>query len=178
MTNGQPSSTPDQGNYYKQNQSPPAGTPGTPGAPPQKKKSGALKWVFIGGCGCIVLIALLVALISGAVFMGINAGKKVAEPIITEQVQAIESGDVDAAYALCSEEFKAITDRNSYEDFVNTYKAALTAPNRSFSNVNREGDILTLSGNATTATGEVYPVKYQFIKKGETWFIYSIYIGN
>ncbi|MCK5707657.1 MAG: DUF4864 domain-containing protein [Candidatus Aureabacteria bacterium] len=151
----------------------------TPSQPPAKKKS-PLKWILIGGCGCIVIIILFVALLSGGIFMGIKSGREVADPLISKQAAAIENGDIDAAYALCSDDFKAGTDRAAYENFINAAKAVLTIPlnDYTFNSVNRTNNVLTMQGTAKMSDGNTIGVEYQFIKKGEEWYFLNIKIGN
>ena len=147
-------------------------------AAPQKKKSGALKWILIGGCGCLLVAAIILGLIGGLAYFGINKYKQTIEPTLNGHAQAILNGDIDGAYAYCSDEFKAITDRQAYEVFVQSYKPILTAQNHSFTNFNLNNNLLTVRGSVTTADGQFYPVTYQLIKKGDQWLIYSINIGN
>jgi hypothetical protein len=171
MTNGQP-------NAAQPGPQPPLfDQKAAPAAPPQKK-SGALKWVIIGGCGCVFVVILFSAVIFGGVFWGLNKAKQTVEPTLNGHAQAIMSGDMDAAYAFCSEEFKTSTDRQQYEDFVNTYKVVLTAPDKSFNSFKMENNIMTVGGTVSTPDGQTYPVSYQLIKKGDQWLIYGIDIGN
>ena len=145
---------------------------------PQKKKSGALKWVLIGGCGCILVIAIFFGLIFGGVFWGFKKVNAMVNPTIKAHAQAIIEGDIDKAYSYCSDEFKAATDRQSYQVFVETYKDILISPDYKFNKFNMQNNMLRLDGSVTTQDGNYYPITYIFIKKGGKWYIYTINIGG
>ncbi|MBN1521841.1 MAG: DUF4864 domain-containing protein [Candidatus Aureabacteria bacterium] len=143
-----------------------------------KKKSGALKWVLIGGCGCVLVIVILAGLFGGGIYWGLKKFNAMIDPTIGAHAQAILEGDIDKAYSYCSEEFKAGTDFQTYQAFVADYKEILTSPDRSFTNFEMKNNLMTVSGSVTTSDGSYYPITYDLIKKGDTWYIYNIRIGN
>ena len=148
-----------------------------PGAP-QKKKGGALKWVFIGGCDCLVVFGIIIALIVGAAVMGVQKFKSTIDPTLSAQTQALIDGDIQTAYSYCSSAFKANTDLQNFEAFVNAHKPVLTSPDRNFTSFNLQNNLLTMEGTVTTAQGKVYSVTYKFVKEGDKWLIHSINLNN
>lgn len=142
-----------------------------------KKKDGALKWVLFGGCGCITLVIIAVVGFFGIIYYFLNNYQKDFDPYFDKYAELILNNDIDGSYELCSDEFKKATNRKEYENFVNTYRDALTAKNRRLVSFRKENNMLALQYNVTTSKGNVYVVSYQLINENGKWYIYGIRVN-
>lgn len=59
-----------------------------PGAQPPVKKSGFLKFLVIGGIGCLLVVLLLGGGCIGALFMGLKASKN--HPVYIQSIKAVQ----------------------------------------------------------------------------------------
>lgn len=78
--------------------------------PPPRKGRGPLFWIGLGCGGCLTMVVGLVALLAGGLYF-MTSGPKDA---VSAYVVSIRSGDLSAAYAQLSEEYRS---RLSQEDF-------------------------------------------------------------
>ena len=149
-------------------------------APPQKKGS-ALKWILLGGCGCVTIgIVGAVLLFSGVFFAAKGILKKADKkfsPVIDRFTQLLIENDINGSYAMCSPEFKRATDRESYENFVNSYIDILTSRNRTLTRYSFRNNIHTLFYEVTTSKGKTYYLQYGLVNINGQWYIYAININ-
>jgi hypothetical protein len=116
--------------------------------------------------GLITLIALVV----GFVFYATSGMTDTANEFFIY----VKSKHYDDAYNMLSEEFKASTDQKDFISFIE--KSSLT----NYKDVNWHSRSIdeqmgTLEGTIITRSGEKIPLQMKFIKKGDTWKIYSIF---
>lgn len=87
--------------------------------------------------------------------------------------KATKSNDIEKAYSLLSDDFKAATSRQALIDFLS--KSGLTAfKSASWGERSISGSRGTLTGTITTESGGAIPIKLSFTKGESGWKIYSI----
>jgi FHA domain-containing protein/uncharacterized protein DUF4864 len=142
--------------------------------PPPKKGKSPLFWVATGCCGCLILVVAVVALIGGAAF------HMTAEPVaaVRGQLADLKGGNIDAAYARFSEDYKARVSREEFEVLVSRHAALRENTDSTFWKRSIENDQGTLSGVLTAASGAHETVNYRLIKEGGAWKIADIEFGG
>ena len=146
--------------------------------PPAKKSS--KKWWVIG-IAIVLFLCLIVSGIAALFGFGVfSFYSSVSAPVgpVKDQLKAINSGDFEAAYEYCSNEFKKET---SYDDLVviiegnpQIYKSRSS----SFNEVNIKNGVATVSGTITGKDGTVTPMVYQLVKENGKWKILNFKKGS
>jgi pSer/pThr/pTyr-binding forkhead associated (FHA) protein len=155
----------------------PPALPSEPMAPapaPPKKGKGPLFWVATGCCGCMVLVVAFVALIGGAAFT-MTADAVAA---VRGQLSDLKAGNVDAAYARFSEEYKSRVSREEFEVLVSRHAALRENADSTFWKRSIENDKGSLSGVLTSTSGAHETVSYRLVKEGGGWKIADIEFGG
>ena len=142
-------------------------------APPKKGK-GPLFWVATGCCGCMVLVVAFVALIGGAAFH-MTAD---AVAVVRSQLADLKAGNVDAAYARFSEDYKARVSREEFEVLVSRHAALRENADSTFWKRSIENDKGAISGVLTSTSGAHETVSYHLVKEGGAWKISDVEFGG
>ena len=145
-----------------------------PTPPPPKKGKGPLFWVATGCCGCMVLVVAFVALIGGAAFH-MTADAVAA---VRGQLADLKAGNIDAAYARFSEDYKARVSREEFEVLVSRHAALRENADSTFWKRSIENDKGAISGVLTSTSGAHETVSYRLVKEGGAWKISDIEFGG
>ena len=123
------------------------------------------------GIGIGVVVIAVIALI---VWWVISLTNVLVEPV-ARQLAALKAGNMEAAFAETSEQFRQVTPMDAFVAFVDQYPALKDAADYSFPRrkiSNNEGSI---DGTITSSTGGVTPVEYRLVYENEAWKI--LFIG-
>ena len=147
----------------------PVVTPLPPGAPPPGTKGrGPLFWVGGGCCGCLALVLILAGVIGGGVWFMTGA---VVEAV-RAQIADIKRGDIDAAYARMSEDYRSRVARDEFAALV-ARPSLMQNTDSTFTNRNVQNDTGTVAGTLSGG-GVTEAVTYSLIKEGGEWKISGI----
>ena len=152
----------------------PVVTPVAGGAPPAGKKRGPLFWVGGGCCGCLVLVLVFLGVVGGGAYF-MTSG---AVEAVHAQIADIKKGDLPAAYARMSDEYRA---QHSMEDFValvDRHPSLKENTDSTFMSRNVQNNTAHLSGSLTGAAGAKEDVAYTLVKEGGGWRISDIQFGE
>lgn len=122
---------------------------------------------LIAGIAAIAIAVFIVMRIIGMTDV-------LVEPV-ARQLAALKAGNMEAAYAETSEEFRTVTSQDEFTAFVNEYPALKDASDYSFPRRSFENDQGHIEGSITSSTGEVTPVAYDLRKEKGAWKI--VFIG-
>ncbi len=167
----------------------PAESPATgiPEAPPASSLSPAStapgkksrKWWILGGCGgcgCLVLIALLTFFLLGgglSLFGSLHAPVKAVE----EHLLAVTNGDFSRAYTYLSQELQKEIDLTSYTDFVKSHPENYEGIEKiNASSVNIKGNEAQAEGKVIYKDGLTASFEATLIKEGNFWKIKSLWV--
>jgi hypothetical protein len=142
-------------------------------APPKKGK-GPLFWVATGCCGCLLLSVALVALIGGAAFHMTSE----AVGVVRDQLADLKAGNIDAAYARFSEDYRARVSREEFEVLVSRHPGLRENADSTFWKRSIENDRGEVSGILTSTSGTRETVSYRLVKEGGAWKVADIDIGG
>jgi hypothetical protein len=137
------------------------------GAPPAKKGKGPIFWVAVGCCGCLLLVALLAAVIWGGVYMGTKGAADAAHAWLGEirQGQSAEAGLTEGYRSrLSSDELQAVT------------AAIAQSKDATFLQRSVDNDRATLTG-VLTGGGTPQPIVVKLMKEGGTWKVDDVKLG-
>jgi hypothetical protein len=137
------------------------------GAPPAKKGKGPIFWVAVGCCGCLLLVALLAAVIWGGVYMGTKGAADAAHAWLGEirQGQSAEAGLTEGYRSrLSSDELQAVT------------AAIAQSKDATFLQRSVDNDRATLTG-VLTGGGTPQPIVVKLLKEGGTWKVDDVKLG-
>ena len=142
-------------------------------APPKKGK-GPLFWVATGCCGCLLLSVAFVALIGGAAFHMTSE----AVGVVRGQLADLKAGNLDAAYARFSEDYRARVSREEFEVLVSRHPGLRENADSTFWKRSIENDRGEVSGILTSTSGTRETVSYRLVKEGGAWKVSDIDIGG
>jgi pSer/pThr/pTyr-binding forkhead associated (FHA) protein len=145
-----------------------------PPPPPPKKGRSPLFWVATGCCGCMILVVAFVALIGGAAFH-MTAD---AVAVVRGQLADLKAGNMDAAYARFSEDYKARVSREEFEVLVSRHAALRENADSTFWKRSIENDKGAISGVLTSTSGAHETVSYRLVKEAGGWKISDIEFGG
>jgi len=118
----------------------------------------------------------IAGIIAGLVVIGIAAVFYFTADMVTvadKFLAAVKSNDIDKAYSLVSDDFKAITSKDALRDFLN--KSGLTGyKSASWQERSTSGGRGELTGSVSTESGGAIPLKMRFVKGESGWKIYAI----
>jgi hypothetical protein len=137
------------------------------GAPPAKKGKGPIFWVAVGCCGCLLLVALLAAVIWGGVYMGTKGAADAAHAWLGEirLGQSAEAGLTEGYRSrLSSDELQAVT------------AAIAQSKDATFLQRSVDNDRATLTG-VLTGGGTPQPIVVKLLKEGGTWKVDDVTLG-
>jgi hypothetical protein len=137
------------------------------GAPPAKKGKSPLFWVAVGCCGCLLLVALLAAVIGGGAYMATKGAADAAHAWLGEvrQGQDAEAGMTKAFRSrLSADELEAIT------------SVIAKSKDATFLKRSVDNDRATLTG-VLTGGGSPQPIVVTLVKVGGTWKVDDVTLG-
>jgi hypothetical protein len=162
---------------------PPAGagpgrvaTPGSPvpqlptGGAPAKKGKSPVFWIATGCCGCLTLVLLIVL---GAVSMA-WLGTKGVRDAAHAQLEDLRRGDLDGAYARCSESYRSAVGVREFRSFVAQHPSLSENGDATFSSSSVKNDVAELGGVLTARSGQREAVAYRLVKEAGEWKVAEI----
>lgn len=123
------------------------------------------KKILLGILGFIVLVVVLAFVLTKSI-----------SDVANKQLQALRQGDMVAAYALTSKDFRAQTSFSDFEKFVNTYPALKNNKSTSWSEREINNGQGSLKGKLIALDGGVTPIEYKLVKENGEWKILGILI--
>lgn len=119
----------------------------------------------------IILLAImvLVVIVIAAVFLMTSGVTKSADTFF----QTVRDGDLMAAYALVSEDFKAATSQDQFEGFLKS-SALLKYQTATWTSRSVSGKTGEVEGTVETSDGGAIPIKIMFVKEQGKWKILNI----
>jgi len=139
-------------------------------APPPKKGKGPLFWIATGCCGCLLLGLVLSALIGGFAFHMTSD----AVAAVRAQLADLKAGNLDAAYARFTDEYKARVSREEFEVLVSRHPGLRENADSTFWKRSVENARGEVSGMLTSTSGTREMVTYRLVKEGGAWKISDI----
>jgi hypothetical protein len=137
------------------------------GGPPAKKGKGPVFWIAIGCCGCLLLVALLAAVIGGGAYMATKGAADAAHAWLGEvrQGQSPDAGMTEAYKSrLSADELQAIT------------SAIEQSKDATFLQRSVDNDRATLHG-VLTGGHSPQPIVVTLVKEGGTWKVDDVTLG-
>jgi TRAP-type mannitol/chloroaromatic compound transport system permease large subunit len=128
--------------------------------------------------GLIVVIGVVI----GVVFLGINSFTSAAAETATGQLETIQSDNVDKAYQdFTTEQFKQDTSLLQFQALVRAYPLlkdyeSVNFSEKSYQNVNGE-EIVKLEGSLEGQEDTLY-ILYDMKKEGDTWKVQYMYVSS
>lgn len=149
---------------------PPPPVPQMPaGAPPARKGRSPLFWVLGGCCGCLLLGALLVAVIGGGAFMATRPAANAAQKWLAE----VRTNQLDAADAGTSSDFRARMDATQLEA---VREAVQRSTDATFVQRSIDNDRAVLKGVLTGGPAP-QPITIHLVKEGGDWKVDDVRLG-
>ncbi len=125
------------------------------------------KKIALGAVSFIVLI----------VGMALFFTSDVVDPV-DRQLEALQAGDLDAAYAETSIAFRQATSKEQFAAFVRAHPALRQVTGHSFTERSRENNIGSVKGTLTTRGGGVVPIEFRLVRENDEWKILGFQIGG
>jgi hypothetical protein len=138
------------------------------GAPPGKKGKGPLFWIATGCCGCLLLVALLAAVIGGGAYMSTKGAADATHAWLGE----IRHGQ-DARAGMTSE----YVSRLGPDELESVTSAIARSQDATFYRRSVDNDRATLTG-VLTGGGSSQPIVVKLVKEGGTWKVDDVTIGD
>jgi hypothetical protein len=126
-------------------------------------------WVAGGCCGCLALLAIFAGVIGGGVWFATTA----VVDAVRAQIADIKRGDIDAAYARMTEDYRQANTREDFAAFVAAHPSLRENTDSTFSSRNVSNDTGTVGGTLTGG-GTTEKVTYSLVKEGGAWKISGI----
>ncbi len=139
------------------------------GAPPAKKGRSPLFWVAIGCCGCLLLVALLIAVIGGGAYMATKPASNAAQTWLGE----VRQSRMDEASVGLSSEYRA---RATQEDLQTLAEAIQRSKDATFYSRSIDNDKAVLKG-VLTGGGTPRPITIHLLKEGGAWKVDDVQLG-
>jgi hypothetical protein len=137
------------------------------GAPPGKKGKSPLFWVAIGCCGCLLLVALLAAVIGGGAYMSTKGAADATHAWLGE----IRHGQ-DARTGMTQE----YVSRLGPDELEALTSAIARSKDATFYRRTVDNDRATLTG-MLTGGGSPQPIVVKLLKEGGTWKVDDVTVG-
>ena len=137
------------------------------GAPPAKKGKGPIFWIAVGCCGCLLLVALLAAVIGGGAYVSTKGAADAAHAWLGEvrQGEGAEAGMTEAYRSrLSADELEAVTG------------AIARSKDATFFQRSIDNDRATLAG-VLTGGGTPQPIVVKLLKEGGSWKVDDVTLG-
>jgi hypothetical protein len=139
------------------------------GAPPAKKGKGPIFWVAVGCCGCLLLVALLAAVIGGGAYMATKAPADAAHAWIVH----VRNGETAEVAAGMTEDYQT---RPTAEEVQAVTSAIAQSKDATFLQRSIDNDRATLTG-VLTGGSSPQPIVVKLLKEGGTWKVDDVTLG-
>jgi len=142
-------------------------TPGGSSAVTQRRVVGAC----CGGCGCgvVFLVATVGLLITIALGRAVEA--------MREHVERVAAGEVEAAHAACTDDFRAATGLEAFEGFVAAHPEIYEATDLEVRDRALEDGVATLRVVARGPDGAAH-VRFELVEERGVWRIRNVWAGD
>lgn len=131
------------------------------------------KWLKI----VLGVVAGLAVVIGVIVWFALWATSGIVE-VAERQLAALKAGNMDAAYAETSEQFRQQTPVDAFTAFVNQYPILKEHASHSFSNRSINNGVGELNGTLTAPSGGVTTIQYRLVKENDAWKVLYLNIGG
>jgi predicted component of type VI protein secretion system len=138
------------------------------GAPPAKKGKSPVFWIAIGCCGCLLLVALLAAVIGGGAYMATKGAADAAHAWLAE----VRQGENPKAGMT-----EAFQSRVSDQDLEAITTAIAQSRDATFISRSVDNDRATLTG-VLTGSGTPRPITVKLLKEGGRWKVDDVTLGG
>ena len=153
---------------------PRAATPPVPqmpaGAAPAKKGRSPIFWIVTGCCGCLLLGALLVAVIGSGAFMATRPAANAAQTWLSE----VRTNQMDAAAAGLSSAYRGRLDEQEMQAVAAVIQRSKDA---TFVQRSIENDRAVLRGVLTGTGGPPQPITIHLVKEAGAWKVDDVRLG-
>ncbi len=139
------------------------------GKAPAKKGHSALFWVGIGCCSCLLVVALVIAVIGGGVMMATRPAANAAQTWLGE----VRQSRMDEAAAGLSSEYRA---RVTPEELQALGEAIQRSKDATFYQRSVDNDKAVLKG-MLTGGGAPQPITIHLVREGGTWKVDDVRLG-
>jgi len=137
------------------------------GAPPAKKGRSPIFWIAIGCCGCLLLVALLAAVIGGGAYMSTKGAADAAHSWL---------GEVRHGHSPDAGMTEAYRSRLTPDELQTITTAIAQSKDATFISRSVDNDRATLRG-VLTGGGSPRPVTIKLLKEGGTWKVDEVTLG-
>jgi hypothetical protein len=138
-------------------------------SPPQlqPKKESTLLRVLLAGCGCLILIAIVVALFFGKMW-GFTRGPSRA---VEQHLKAINTYNFTGAYNHFSKSYRHETSYEQFRRQIDNFSTVLPYSNISLNKVNVTNNRADVDGTMTGKDGAIIPIHYELVQEEGGWKI-------
>jgi predicted component of type VI protein secretion system len=136
------------------------------GGAPAKKGRSPIVWVGVGCCGCLLLIAALMAVIGGGVYVSTKGAADAAHAWIA----AVRQGGAEAGASFLSSSYSS---QVSYETSAAATAAIQRSTDATFYQRSIENDRAVMKG-VLTGGGSSQPIAIHLVKEGGAWKVDSV----
>jgi hypothetical protein len=140
------------------------------GAAPAKKGKSPVFWIATGCCGCLALVLLGVLAAVSMAWLGTKGARDAAQA----QIADIRKGDLDTAYARCSESYRSGVSVPEFRAFVAEHPGLAENTEATFGSSSVNNDRAELRGVLTAKSGAREAVAYRLVKEGGEWKVAEI----
>ncbi len=140
------------------------------GLAPAKKGKNPLVWIGVGCCGCLLLVALVVAAIFGGTWMATRGAADAAHAWLGH----VRQGQSEAVQAGLSENYRGQVDAEELERIT---KAIAQSPDATLPIRSVDNDRATMTGALTGGSGPMQPVVIRLVKEGGAWKVDAVVLG-
>ncbi len=139
------------------------------GSPRAKKGKGPIFWVALGCCGCLLLGALLAAVIGGGAFMATKGAADATHAWLGQ----VRQGQTDTAAGGMTEEYRS---RLTPDELETVMSAIAQSKDATFPSRSVDNDRATLTGVLTGGTAP-QPVVIRLVKQDGAWKVDGVTLG-
>jgi predicted component of type VI protein secretion system len=139
------------------------------GAPPAKKGRSPVFWILTGCCGCLLLVALLIAVIAGGAIVATRPAANAAQQWLGE----VRQNQMDDAAAGLSREFRARLDESEMQAVA---AAVQRSKDATFLQRSIDNDRAVLKG-VLTGGGSPQPITIHLVKEDGAWKVDDVRLG-
>jgi hypothetical protein len=140
------------------------------GPPPPKKGRGAVFWIAVGCCGCLLLVAILGGLLGGSVFVMTKGAADAAHGWLAD----VREGRMDEASEGSTEPYRSRLSSGALDDVISAIEQSTdaTLPSRS---VNNDRAVLT---GVLTGGAEPQAIVIHLVKEGGAWKVDDVRLDD
>ena len=135
--------------------------------PSTEKKDSVLYKVLIGGCGCLIVLAIIFILMFGRIF-GFTHGPK---HIVENQLKAINDNNYSLAYNQFSHQFRERTTLEAFRNDLGQFSTLFPYKEYALSRITINNDHARVEGTVTARDGAIFPIRYDLVREQGKWRI-------